>query len=89
MHGDFRLDNLVVAEADSRVLCVLDWELATLGDPLADLATNCSAYLFPSKLAQLPGASHASILYIFVQCLHVRVHVRPLNVPVIVFETME
>ena len=54
MHGDFRLDNLVVAEADARVLCVLDCELATLGDPLADLATNCSAYLFPQNSRSCP-----------------------------------
>ncbi|MFE6922049.1 phosphotransferase family protein [Nocardia sp. NPDC057663] len=35
-HGDYRLSNLLVA--DSRITAVLDWELATLGDPLADLA---------------------------------------------------
>ena len=74
MHGDFRLDNLVVAEVDARVLCVLDWELATLGDPLADLATNCSAYLFPSKLAQLPGAMRPtpqSCSAVFLQCTQI------------------
>ena len=53
MHGDFRLDNLVV-EADARVLCVLDWELATLGDPLAGFATNCSAYLSPQNSRSCP-----------------------------------
>ena len=39
MHGDFRLDNAIVAADDpGRVLAILDWEMATLGDPLADLA---------------------------------------------------
>ena len=36
MHGDFRLDNLIV-DHDLQVLAVIDWEMATLGDPLADL----------------------------------------------------
>jgi aminoglycoside phosphotransferase (APT) family kinase protein len=37
LHGDYRLDNVLVDELD-RIRAVLDWELATLGDPLADLA---------------------------------------------------
>lgn len=40
VHGDYRLDNVIVDACDpGRVLAVLDWEMATLGDPLADLAT--------------------------------------------------
>jgi aminoglycoside phosphotransferase (APT) family kinase protein len=37
LHGDFRLDNVLVG-ADDRITAVLDWEMATLGDPLTDLA---------------------------------------------------
>lgn len=37
VHGDFRLDNMLVDPATMRVTAVLDWEMATLGDPLADL----------------------------------------------------
>ena len=37
VHGDFRLDNVLVDDAD-QVAAVLDWEMATLGDPLTDLA---------------------------------------------------
>jgi aminoglycoside phosphotransferase (APT) family kinase protein len=40
VHGDYRIDNVIVDPADpGRILAVLDWEMATLGDPLADLGT--------------------------------------------------
>ncbi len=50
VHGDFRLDNLIFHPSEPRVLAVIDWELSTLGHPLADLSYLCMAWHIP------PGA---------------------------------
>jgi aminoglycoside phosphotransferase (APT) family kinase protein len=50
VHGDFRLDNLMFANDQPQVIAVLDWELSTLGHPLADFSYHCMAWHIP------PGA---------------------------------
>jgi aminoglycoside phosphotransferase (APT) family kinase protein len=47
VHGDFRLDNTIYHPDEPRILAVLDWELSTLGDPLADFAYHCMSWHIP------------------------------------------
>jgi len=49
VHGDYRLDNLVFHPTEPRVLAVLDWELSTIGHPLADFSYHCMSWHIPSS----------------------------------------
>jgi aminoglycoside phosphotransferase (APT) family kinase protein len=54
-HGDFRLENLIFDKIEPKVVAVIDWELSTLGHPLADLGYCCVPYHLPSSIEGLPG----------------------------------
>jgi aminoglycoside phosphotransferase (APT) family kinase protein len=74
VHGDYRLDNVVVDPVHGHIVAVLDWEMATLGDPLADLAStvvwwdgmsglDSPVAAVPADVPGYPGSDHLLAAY--------------------------
>ena len=62
VHGDFRMDNLIVDPVAPRIVAVRDWELSTLGHPLADFSYHCmSWHIPPGGFRGIAGLDHAAL----------------------------
>ena len=59
VHGDFRSDNMIFHASEPRIAAVLDWELSTLGHPLADFAYHAMMYRMPPLI--VPGLAGADL----------------------------
>jgi aminoglycoside phosphotransferase (APT) family kinase protein len=62
VHGDYRLDNLIFHPSQARILAVLDWELSTIGHPLADFSYHCmSWHIEPGSFRGIGGLDLQSL----------------------------
>uniref|UniRef100_A0A669EWU6 Acyl-CoA dehydrogenase family member 11 n=1 Tax=Oreochromis niloticus TaxID=8128 RepID=A0A669EWU6_ORENI len=69
VHGDYRLDNLIFHPTEARVIAVLDWELSTTGQPLADLAYFLMPHYWPASLSVITGIpTVGDLISIYCRC---------------------
>ena len=72
VHGDFRLDNLMFHAERPQVLAVLDWELSTIGHPLADFSYHCMAWHIPPGVFRGMGGLDLAALGIPTEAEYIR-----------------
>ena len=61
VHGDYRLDNMIFHASEPRILGIIDWEISTLGDPLAELSYLCMLWRTPKDWGGLEGHDLAAL----------------------------
>ncbi len=62
VHGDYRMDNMMFHPTENRVIALLDWELSTLGHPLADFSYHCMAWhIPPGAFRGIGGLAHQAL----------------------------
>ncbi|MES0873960.1 phosphotransferase [Sinimarinibacterium thermocellulolyticum] len=74
VHGDYRLDNVIFHPSEPRILAVLDWELSTLGHPLADFAYHCMTWHIPAGVFRGLGGVELAELGIPAESEYVRMY---------------